>query len=97
MHSTLQLQSNRLYAALASPSLSVMNFLNEVAMRYPEAISFAFLSGRAGLEPDSVVVQLRAVRGNRRRHRSPGGLGRDTGLGSPWQAKLADPLTSTQS
>lgn len=38
---TLQIRPNRLSAALNDPKIEVMNFLNEVAMRHPRAISFA--------------------------------------------------------
>jgi (S)-3,5-dihydroxyphenylglycine transaminase len=37
----LQIPAQRLRAALANPRLEVMNFLNQVAMRFPEALSFA--------------------------------------------------------
>jgi (S)-3,5-dihydroxyphenylglycine transaminase len=37
----LQIPANRLSAAFSNPKLDVMNFLNEVAMRFPQAISFA--------------------------------------------------------
>ncbi len=41
MAPTLKLHADRLNPALADPGLEVMNFLNQVAMRYPQAISFA--------------------------------------------------------
>jgi (S)-3,5-dihydroxyphenylglycine transaminase len=41
MNSPLSLPADRLNTALSNPKLEVMNFLNEVAMRFPQAISFA--------------------------------------------------------
>jgi (S)-3,5-dihydroxyphenylglycine transaminase len=43
-HETADLTAGTLHGALVDPALESMNFLNEVAGRYPEAISFA--SGR---------------------------------------------------
>lgn len=41
MRTPLLLPARRVGAALRDPQLEVMNFLNEVAMRFPQAISFA--------------------------------------------------------
>ena len=38
---TVDVTGNLLRASLSAPSLEVMNFLNEVVMRFPQAISFA--------------------------------------------------------
>jgi hypothetical protein len=48
------------HASLADPLLDTMNFLNEIAMRYPEAISFA--AGRpydGFFDMESVFAHLR--------------------------------------
>src|SRR5947209_17445486 len=37
----MMLDRGTLHAALADPALESMNFLNEIANRYPDAISFA--------------------------------------------------------
>ncbi|NNC05785.1 PLP-dependent aminotransferase family protein [Corallococcus exiguus] len=57
------LLQNALHASLTDPSLEVMNFLNEIAIRFPEAISFA--PGRPNeqfYEAEKLTVYLDAYR-----------------------------------
>nr|AGS49816.1 aminotransferase [uncultured bacterium esnapd16.1] len=54
------LRKSRLHSSLSDPVLDTMNFLNEVTLRYPEAISFA--PGRpydGFFETEEVVANLR--------------------------------------
>ncbi|RYZ38249.1 MAG: PLP-dependent aminotransferase family protein [Myxococcaceae bacterium] len=57
------LTADMLHASLGDPLLDVMNFLNEIAMRYPEAISFA--PGRPNekfYDPQQIATYLDAYR-----------------------------------
>ena len=56
----MSLRKDELHACVSDPVLDTMNFLNEVTMRYPDAISFA--PGRpydGSFDPDQVVKHIR--------------------------------------
>ncbi len=44
----MKLSPNALHASLSDPLLETMNFLNEITIRYPQAMSYCYPDGAAG-------------------------------------------------